>query len=224
MTVAEFLAWESRQELRFEFDGFQPVAMTGGTIAHDRITFNLHKALDARLAGKPCRSFGPNVKILTARKGSVPDALVTCTPTDPNAIIADNPVVVFEVVSEDSARTDRVEKLREYQATATIQRYVILEQKSIGAVVFTRRDNDWIATALTEGDTLRHARDRRRDDDRRVLCRPRLLNASRGGTTRLTRPRLTASRRRRPAPRSAPRTSIRASPWRATRSTRRRSR
>ena len=59
MTVAEFLAWESRQELRFEFDGFQPVAMTGGTITHDRITFNLRKALDARLAGKPCMRTAP---------------------------------------------------------------------------------------------------------------------------------------------------------------------
>ena len=49
---------EERQELRHEFDGFQPVAMTGRTIAHDRITFNLHKALDARLTGRPCRPFG----------------------------------------------------------------------------------------------------------------------------------------------------------------------
>jgi Uma2 family endonuclease len=113
-----------------------------------------HKALDARLAGKPCKSYGANVKILTPGNVRYPDALVTCTPTDPNAVIADNPVVVFEVVSEDSARTDRVEKLREYQATETIRRYVIHEQRSIGAVVFTRRGNDWIATALTEGDTL----------------------------------------------------------------------
>ena len=67
-------------------------------------------------------------------------------------------MVVFEVVSEDTARTDRIEKLREYQATPSIQRYVILEQKSIGPSVFTRRDNDWIATALTEGDTLRMPR------------------------------------------------------------------
>ncbi len=29
MTLAEFLDWEERQELRYEFDGFQPVAMTG---------------------------------------------------------------------------------------------------------------------------------------------------------------------------------------------------
>jgi hypothetical protein len=29
LTLAEFLEWEERQELRYEFDAFQPVAMTG---------------------------------------------------------------------------------------------------------------------------------------------------------------------------------------------------
>jgi Uma2 family endonuclease len=154
MTLTEFLAWEERQELRYEFDGFQPVAMTGGTVAHDRITFNLQKALDSRLAGKPCKSYGPNVKILTAGKSRYPDALVSCTTISPSATVVDQPVVVFEVVSEDTARTDRIEKLREYQATPSIQRYVILEQRSIGAAVFARRGEDWIATALTEENTL----------------------------------------------------------------------
>jgi Uma2 family endonuclease len=154
MTLTEFLVWEERQELRYEFDGFQPVAMTGGTLAHDRITFNLQKALDARLADKPCKSYGPNVKIFTPGKARYPDALVTCTPTSPSATVVDQPVVVFEVVSEDTARTDRIEKLREYQATPSIRRYVILEQKSIGAAVFARRGDDWIATALTEENTL----------------------------------------------------------------------
>ena len=41
MSVAEFLAWEERQELRWEFDGFQPVAMTGGTLAHEIIGDNI---------------------------------------------------------------------------------------------------------------------------------------------------------------------------------------
>jgi hypothetical protein len=30
MSLEEFLAWEERQELRWEFDGFGPMAMTGG--------------------------------------------------------------------------------------------------------------------------------------------------------------------------------------------------
>jgi Uma2 family endonuclease len=154
MTLGEFLAWEEREELRYEFDGFQPVAMTGGTIAHDLITFNVRKALDARLDGKPCRPYGPNVKIITPGRVRYPDALVTCTPANPTATAIDEPVVVFEVVSEDTARTDRIEKLREYQATVSIQRYVILEQKSIAAAVFARKGEDWIATALTEENTL----------------------------------------------------------------------
>jgi len=31
MTLQEFLSREERQELKYEFDGTQPVAMTGGT-------------------------------------------------------------------------------------------------------------------------------------------------------------------------------------------------
>lgn len=114
ITLPEFLAWEERQELRYEFDGFQPVAMTGGTLAHDRITFNLQKALDRRLAGKPCRPFGPNVKILSAGRVRYPDALVTCTPQDPRSTVTSEPVVVFEVVSDSTSRIDRIEKVREY--------------------------------------------------------------------------------------------------------------
>jgi Uma2 family endonuclease len=154
MSLAEFLAWEERQELRYEFDGFQPVAMTGGTFAHDRITFRLQSALDTRLRGKPCRAAGPNVKILTPGKARYPDGLVTYSPVKPDATVIDNPVVVFEVVSEDTARTDRIEKLREHQAVTSIERYVIPEQKTVAATVFERRGETWTAFAITEEDTL----------------------------------------------------------------------
>ena len=127
MSLAEFLAWEERQELRYEFDGFRPVAMTDGNVAHDQLTYNLRRALDTRLAGKPCRPFGPNVKILAAGKVRYPDVLVTCSPVSGNATIVEDPVVVFEVVSHDNQRTDRVKKVQEYRATPSIQRYVILE-------------------------------------------------------------------------------------------------
>ena len=154
MTVAEFLAWEERQELRYEFDGLQVVAMTGGTFAHDRITFNLQRALSERLAGKPCQPAGPNVKILTPGKARYPDGLVTCTPVRPDATVIDQPVVVFEVVSEDTARTDRIEKLREYQGVQSILRYVIIELKTMAATNLERQGERWTASALTEDDVL----------------------------------------------------------------------
>jgi hypothetical protein len=59
-----FLAWQEQQERHFAFDGLGPVAMTGGTIAHDRITFDLRAVLATRLAGAPCRPLAPNVEII----------------------------------------------------------------------------------------------------------------------------------------------------------------
>lgn len=155
MTIAEFLDWEERQELRWEFDGFQPVAMTGGTRAHETISGNIFFALRGRLAGRRCQVFGANLKIEAADRIRYPDAFVTCTPGPSKQTVVTDPVVVFEVLSESTSRTDRITKLREYGATPSIQRYVILEQDAIAAMVFVRKGGDLVAEALTAADTLR---------------------------------------------------------------------
>jgi Uma2 family endonuclease len=155
MTLAQFLAWEERQEPRYEFDGFQPIAMTGGTDAHEAIGGTLRSLLQAHLRGKPCRVRGPTLKIEVMGRIRYPDAFVYRTPVAPTETVIRNPVVVFEVLSASTSRTDRIEKLREYQATASIQRYIILEQDSIAAAVFVRHGPDWIAQALTAGEILR---------------------------------------------------------------------
>jgi Uma2 family endonuclease len=155
MSLAEFLAWEDRQELRWEFDGFEPVAMTGGTRAHEIIGGNIRFALQSRLPGTRCRVFGPTLKIEVAGRIRYPDAFVACTPGPASQTVVRDPVVVFEVLSESTSRTDRIEKLREYGATPSIQRYVILEQDAIAAMVFVRRGTDLVAETLTADDTLR---------------------------------------------------------------------
>ena len=154
MSLTEFLAWEEKQELRYEFDGFQPVAMTGGTAGHETIGGTLRALLHDRLRGNPCRPWGPNSKIEVHGRMRYPDAFVNCVPVSRGDTIFAEPVVVFEVLSPGTSRTDRIEKLREYQATASIQRYVILEQDSVAATVFSRMGGDWIARALTDGDVL----------------------------------------------------------------------
>jgi Uma2 family endonuclease len=154
MTIDEFLVWEERQGLRWEFDGFQPVAMTGGTRAHEIICGNVLIAVQTRLAGHRCRAFGPTLKIEVAGRIRYPDAFVACTPGPAEQTVVRDPVVVFEVLSESTSRTDRIEKLREYGATPSIQRYVILEQDAIAAMVFVRTGGHLVVEALTAGDTL----------------------------------------------------------------------
>ncbi len=154
MTLAEFLDWEERQETRFEFDGWQPVAMTGGTIEHELIGGALRALLRAALRGKPCKVVGPTLKVEVAGRIRYPDAFVYCMPVAPGASVLREPVVIFEVLSTSTSRTDRIDKLREYQATPSVQRYVILEQESMGASVFTRAGDAWTAQPVLAGDTL----------------------------------------------------------------------
>ena len=157
MTRDAFLTWAEVQRERYEFDGFAPVAMTGGTRNHNRITRDIHRALDARLRGSGCESLGPDAGVATI--GDVvryPDALVTCTKGAGTDRLIPGPVVVFEVLSPSSGRTDRIEKLLEYRAVPSIRRYVILEHASIGLTVHARAQGEtaWTTTALTEGDVL----------------------------------------------------------------------
>ncbi len=153
MTLPEFLAWEERQELRYEFDGERPVAMTGGTLNHDDIGANLRAALKSRLAGGGCRPFGPNVKIVVAGHIRYPDVVVTCTPQVGGNTILEAPVIVFEVLSASTSRTDRTDKADEYFATDSIQRYVMLEQDSITATVLERQGNAW-RYVIARGDDM----------------------------------------------------------------------
>jgi Uma2 family endonuclease len=158
MTRDKFLNWAAAQEQRYEFDGFHPVAMTGGTIDHNQIAQNIYYALRRRLEGTGCRSLGPDAGVATIGDAvRYPDALVTCTRGPGNERIVPGVVVVFEVLSPSSERTDRIEKPREYMAVPSILRYVILEYTSASLTVHARSkgDDPWIPATLIEGDVLR---------------------------------------------------------------------
>ncbi len=155
MTLAEFLAWEERQPLRYEFDGIGPVAMTGGTFAHAVIQRNLALAIGARLRGKPCQFLGSDLKIQVG-DGHIryPDGMVVCSPVDRTATVVSDPVVVFEVLSPSTAAKDRIVKAREYQATPSIRHYVMLEQDSVGATVYARAGDLWTHEILIADSAL----------------------------------------------------------------------
>ena len=155
MTLAEFLEWEERQPLRYEFDGVGPVAMTGGTYGHSTIQGNLATALGGRLRGKRCRFHGSDLKFQVA-EGHVryPDGMVLCSPVDRTATVVYDPVVVFEVLSPSTARDDRIVKAREYQATPSVQRYVMLEQDGVSATVYARSGETWTHEILVANSIL----------------------------------------------------------------------
>ena len=154
MTLEGFLEWEERQELRYEFDGVGPVARSGGTAAHDTISINIVVAVGQRLRGPVCRVRGSNLKVKVMGRIRYPDAFVTCTPVDPKATVTDAPVVIFEVLSDSTARTDRELKKREYRSADSVTHYIMLEQDAVAATVLERDGARWIDTIAGPGDTI----------------------------------------------------------------------
>ena len=152
MTREQFFDWASAQGGRYEFDGFEPVAMVGGTLNHNQIALNIHFALRQRLGGTGCRPYGMDAGVATVGDTvRYPDGVVTCSPMNGTSRLVPNPVIVFEVTSEGSYQTDLIVKNRSYRATPSIQRYIIVQQAQKAAIVFMRRDEDWL-TEIVSGD------------------------------------------------------------------------
>jgi Uma2 family endonuclease len=140
LTVDEFLAWERSQPARYEFDGIQPVAMTGGSVAHARVATRLTVALGTRVQ-PPCEVFGSELKVLTSGRVRYPDATVACgvSGSDGDSIA---PTVVFEVLSPSTALTDRRVKAVEYASVPGILAYVMLETER-PEITVRRRATGW---------------------------------------------------------------------------------
>ena len=157
MTREHFLEWAEAQDKRYEFDGFEPVAMTGGSNNHSLICQAVYLALGTRLRGGSCRVLGPDAGLATVGNSvRYPDAVVSCTKSPGADRLVPSAVVVFEVLSPTSGRTDRIMKLREYRAVPSVLRYIILEHRSADLLAMSRPHGgaDWTATALTAPDTL----------------------------------------------------------------------
>ena len=151
LSLGEFLDWERTQPERYEFDGIQPVARTGGSVAHARLVRRLVRALGARL--RPgSEAFGGDLKVLTTGRVRYPDVTVVCGPTDSHSDTVE-PAVVFEVLSPSSVLADLRVKAGEYAAVRSILHYVVLEQQQPKAVTFSRRDN-WREIVLAGHDAM----------------------------------------------------------------------
>ena len=123
-SLDDFLAWEERQELRYELlPGGVITMMAGGTGDHDLISVNIAAALRPKMRASGCTVHGSNLKVTSdaQRTSTYPDAFVRCGPPVGGGTRADDPVVVFEVLDEATAQSDLTRKRQVYQAMPTVR-------------------------------------------------------------------------------------------------------
>ena len=131
-TVEEYLAFEKTSPVKHEYVSGQLYAMAGTSKNHNRIALNLANSLNNRLKQLPCEAFALDIKVyVNPAVYYYPDVIVTCealVDDEEEDYIAENPFVLVEVISPSTARTDRFEKMREYQFLPSLREYLIVEQ------------------------------------------------------------------------------------------------
>ena len=84
LTFDELEALEDRDGLRYELWGDEPVAMTGGTPAHNLIALALARTIHPQLKGTPCRVFMADVGLRLSESvrsnKAYPDVMIVCNP------------------------------------------------------------------------------------------------------------------------------------------------
>ena len=158
MTAKEYLEWESHQEIRHEYCKGEVFAMAGGTKNHDKLAFNLRKALDDRVAEDGCDMTGSDVKVMV-REGKFyryPDLAVSCDQRDQtNDTFYQFPKLIVEVLSERTETVDRGDKFQEYIQIPTLEEYVLISTKRIQVECFRRGEGRmWLYFPYREGETI----------------------------------------------------------------------
>lgn len=143
--VASFLAWEGQREERWEYVGGHAEKLAGVTFVHDSLSNNLRDVLRQRLRGTTAHAHGSQLKVLTPG-GDVlyPDAFVLCGRVDTSTVVVDNPIVVFEVLSEGTAQLDLTRKRLAYRTIPSLKVIVYVAQDRARLDIVRRQaDGRW---------------------------------------------------------------------------------
>ena len=105
-TPEEYLALEEAAESRSEYEDGEIVAMAGGSYKHGRITNNVARFTENKMAGD-CEALSSEMKVWVEAIGKFyyPDVLVLCGkpnfyPKRTDAIT--NPILIVEVLSDST--------------------------------------------------------------------------------------------------------------------------
>jgi Uma2 family endonuclease len=156
MTSDEFLLWAEGKEERWELHDGAPVMMSPERVAHVRTKFSTATALQEAVkdAHLPCEVFADGLFVkINARTTFEPDATLVCGPRRPDdAIFINDPIIVVEVLSPNTAAIDHEPKLSGYFSLPSVHHYLILDPEPRVVIHHKRGHGQAIETrVLTNG-------------------------------------------------------------------------
>lgn len=166
-TISEYLAREDASEVRHEFHNGTLVEMAGGILPHNMIKLRLAGMLDLlleklKMLHVACNS-DTKVRLEALNRFVYPD--ITVSDGQPvyyregtlrrDAIV--NPLLIVEVLSEDTRACDKSEKFENYCSIPGFREYVLIEPEAVWVKRYFLQDpaNDlWHIQTLADRSAL----------------------------------------------------------------------
>ncbi|WP_221390060.1 Uma2 family endonuclease [Dyadobacter sp. NIV53] len=143
-TLEEYLAFCETHEGRFEYVNGEIIEMSGESVTANQIAGNIHFYLRGLLTGQSYIFIQNAVKLQVqeSKVFRIPDFLIF-RKSGNKLKYATEPVLIVEVISESTAKTDRTTKLNEYRLLPSLQYYLIVEQESCFVEIYIREGERW---------------------------------------------------------------------------------
>lgn len=158
-SLEEYRNLEEKSELRHEFNNGEILAMSGGTINHNRVIRNLIRILDIALQGTSYEVFTSDLRLFipTYNKGTYPDIMVI----NGEPILSNNrqdeilnPCLIIEVLSHSTENYDRSDKFFYYRSIPYLKEYLLISQSEYHVEYYRKiNDNQWLLQEYKTSDT-----------------------------------------------------------------------
>ncbi|HYP36908.1 MAG TPA: Uma2 family endonuclease, partial [Stellaceae bacterium] len=159
MTVAEFLKWDSQDDLRYELVDGEPRAMAPASTIHGFLQNELGRLIGNHLLERAsgCEVVAnPGIvpRLLSEHNVRIPDLAVTCSPLAPGQATLSDPVLVIEILSP-SNQAKTWTNVWAYTSIPSVREILVLRADRIAAELLRRSpQGEWPdrPIAIAEGE------------------------------------------------------------------------
>ncbi|WP_245536594.1 Uma2 family endonuclease [Thiothrix nivea] len=153
----DYLAGERDVEIRSEYVDGLVYAMAGASETHNTIAGSFFAQIEINLKDG-CRVWQSDMKVVIRNKGQkfsyYPDTMAACGENTDDLYVRTNPILIVEVLSDSTERTDLKEKFDNYISIPTLLEYVVVSQ-DVPLVRLWRRRTSWEREMYRADDTFR---------------------------------------------------------------------
>jgi Uma2 family endonuclease len=145
----DYLVMERASAEKHEYFKGEVFAMSGASIPHNDIAYNINRIVIPLLKGKSCKIYGSDLRIHIPVNTlyTYPDFSIVCGKPETTDIFTDNvtnPSVLIEILSKSTKDYDRGSKFMLYRSITSLREYITIDSLSVSVEIYTRQeDNSW---------------------------------------------------------------------------------